>query len=269
MQRHFGCASDAGNNTSNVLLNFDRRGTYIHRINTGMELQVTSSEETFFRIFYDLEVFGVPVYYDMARSIITFTRGDNAACAIHVANIASQMRLVLGTYMDNLHDKMIAHSVWLSKVQGFQAWGIGHYDKGTDKWETFDGLSGNQVLLFQALDAFLGIEQYLAPRDMERNLPKRQREVCYAFRKHSFRRSLGQADMHDKNIVEIVRSFVEILRRLRLFRAAHRTRSKAYLSQPAPERMPMTAGKSLLDPSLDASLAFLDGFMVRRLAQTV
>jgi hypothetical protein len=31
----------------------------------------------------------------------------------------------------------------------------------------------------------------------------------------------------------------------------------------------MTAGKSLLDPSLDASLAFLDGFMVRRLAQTV
>ena len=164
-----------------------------------MELQVTSSEETFFRIFYDLEVFGVPVYYDMARSIITFTRGDNAACAIHVANIASQMRLVLGTYMDNLHDKMIAHSVWLSKVQGFQAWGI-----------------GNQVLLFQALDAFLGIEQYLAPRDMERNLPKRQREVCYAFRKHSFRRSLGQADMHDKNIVEIVRSFEEILRRLRV-----------------------------------------------------
>jgi hypothetical protein len=181
-----------------------------------MELQVTSSEETFFRIFYDLEVFGVPVYYDMARSIITFTRGDNAACAIHVANIASQMRLVLGTYMDNLHDKMIAHSVWLSKVQGLQAWGIGHYDKETDKWETFDGLSGNQVLLFQALDAFLGIEQYLAPRDMERNLPKRQREVCYAFRKHSFRRSLGQADMHDKNIVEIVRSFEEILRRLRV-----------------------------------------------------
>ncbi|RYO37584.1 hypothetical protein AA0111_g2525 [Alternaria arborescens] len=56
-----------------------------------MELHVTSSEENFFRIFYDLEVFGVPVYYDMAQSIITFARGDNAACAIHVANIASQM----------------------------------------------------------------------------------------------------------------------------------------------------------------------------------
>ncbi|KAH8635156.1 hypothetical protein IG631_10557 [Alternaria alternata] len=148
-----------------------------------MELQVTSSEETFFRIFYDLEVFGVPVYYDMARSIITFTHGDNAACAIHVANIASQMRLVLGTYMDNLHDKMIAHSVWLSKVQGFRAWGIDHYDKETDKWETFDGLSGNQVLLFQALDAFLGIEQYLAPRDNGKELAKEAERSMLCFQK--------------------------------------------------------------------------------------
>ncbi|KAG9190273.1 hypothetical protein G6011_08361 [Alternaria panax] len=268
MQRHFGCASDAGNNTSNVVLNFDRKGTYINIINMGMAPQVTSREETFFRIFDDLEVFGVPVYYDMAQSIITFARCDNAACAIHVASIASQMRLVLGIYMDNLHDKMIAHSVWLSKIQGFQAWGIGHYDAKKDKWETFDGLSGNQVLLYQVLDAFLGIEQYLAPRDMERNLPMKQRELCYALRKHSFRRSLSEKDRQDRNVAELMRSFEEILKRLRLFRAAHRTRSRAYLSQAAPERMPMTAGKSLLDPSLDASLAFLDGFMARQLAQT-
>jgi hypothetical protein len=160
------------------VLNFDRNGTYVHKINAGMAPEVTSSEETFFRVFYDLEVLGVPVYYDMAQSIIAFARGDNVACAVHVASIASQMRLVLGIYMDNLHDKMIPHSVWLSKIQGFQGWGIGNYDAETDNWETFDGLSGNHVLLFQALDAFLGIEQYLSPRDIERNLPKRQRNYA-------------------------------------------------------------------------------------------
>jgi hypothetical protein len=31
----------------------------------------------------------------------------------------------------------------------------------------------------------------------------------------------------------------------------------------------MTAGKSLLDPNLNDSLEVLDGFMARRLAQTV
>lgn len=54
-----------------------------------------------------------------------------------------------------------------------------------------------------------------------------------------------------------------------MFRQVHRTRAKTYLSQPAPERLPMTAGKSLLEPNLEESLEFLDGFMVRRLAQTV
>lgn len=54
-----------------------------------------------------------------------------------------------------------------------------------------------------------------------------------------------------------------------MFRAAHRTRAKIYLSQPAPERLHMTAGKSLLKPGLDESLESLDEFMVRRLAQTV
>ena len=38
---------------------------------------------------------------------------------------------------------------------------------------------------------------------------------------------------------------------------------------PAPERLPMTAGKSLLKADMEQSMAFLDGFMVERLRQTV
>jgi hypothetical protein len=223
----------------------------------------------------------------MAHAIVAFAEGDKAACAQHVANVASQMRLVLGTYMDTLHDKIIAHSVWLSRIQGFYAWGVSHYDEETQEWDAYNKLSGNQALLFQALDAFLGIEQYLSPKDQERSVPKRQRELCHVLRRHSFRKALSEAP-YDEDVAEILQSFDEILKRLRvsvlvyrscglpiadarveLFRAAHRTRAKAYLTQPAPERLPMTAGKSLLKADIEQSVEFLYTFMVRRLAPTV
>ncbi|KAL5116567.1 hypothetical protein ACEQ8H_005563 [Pleosporales sp. CAS-2024a] len=253
---------------SNLVLKFNTKGNYVYEINAGMAPEVVAGEETFARIFYDVEILGVPIYCDMVHAIVSFSRGDTAACAKHVADITSQLRLVTGSYMDKMHDKVIAQSIWLSKIQGFYGWGIGHFDAGDSKWERYDGLSGNQVLLFQALDAFLGIEQYLSTRDQERNVPLRQRELCHAMRKHSFRSMLS--DMrYDGNVADIVKNIDAILKRLRLFRAAHRTRSKSYLSQPAPERLPMTAGKSLLAPEMEESLKFLDVFMERRLAQTV
>lgn len=55
---------------------------------------------------------------------------------------------------------------------------------------------------------------------------------------------------------------------MQLFRSAHRTRSLVYLRQPAPERFPMTAGKSMLSSDLEQSLEVLDEFMVTRLKQT-
>lgn len=253
-----------------------------------MAPEIQSGEEAFARIFHDIEMIGVPIYRDMLHAIIDFSRSDTAACAKHVASIASELRVVMGTYMDNMHDKVIAHSIWLSRIQGFYGWGIGHFDAEKNEWERYDGLSGNHILLFQALDVFLGIEQYLSRRDQERSLPRRQRELCHALKKHSFRGRLREME-HDGDVVEILRNFDEILKRLRvrllrvyrgiayeitkvvlqLFRATHRMRSKMYLSQPAPERLPMTAGKSLLSSNIEESLEYLDGFMVRRLAQTV
>lgn len=251
---------------------------------------VTKGEESFARIFHSVEVLGLPIYHAMVLSIITFSRGDTASCARHVSTITSQLRFVLNSYFDNLHDDKIARSVWLSHVQGFYAWGVGNYDDSTGEYDKFDGLSGNQVLLFQALDAWLGIEQYLSQRDQERNVPVRQRALCQALAKHSFRGRISEntTDIHE---AQIFKDFTEIVKRLRvcgfflfrfymdveklltdnsqLFRHAHRTRAKVYLSQPAPERLPMTAGKSLLEPTIDQSLEFLDGFMVRRIAQTV
>ncbi|GAB1314527.1 hypothetical protein MFIFM68171_04737 [Madurella fahalii] len=113
--------------------------------------------------------------------------------------------------------------------------------EGKEEWVKFNGLSGNQVLLFQVLDAFLGLPAYLDEENRRRNVPERQRMFVTAVLRYSFRGRLGK-EVEERIACEMR----EIAKRLRLFRTAHRTRAKVYLSQPAPERLPMTAGKSLL-----------------------
>lgn len=180
-----------------------------------MAPQVLSGEEAFSRIFYDLERLSLPVYHDMVHAIIALSRDDTALCARYVASITFQMQFVIGTYTNSLHDKIIARSIWLSKIQGFFAWGAGNYNSETDEWEKYDGLSGNQLLFFQALDAFLGIEQYLSPRDQEMSVPRRQRDLCHKLRKHSLRERLTKME-EDANVAETLRNLDTILRQLRV-----------------------------------------------------
>ena len=56
LQRSFGVAADSGNNTANVLHNFNERGDRVYKINVGMSELIRSSEEVFFRMFFDVEV---------------------------------------------------------------------------------------------------------------------------------------------------------------------------------------------------------------------
>lgn len=62
LQRHFGCTSESGNNTSNLILNFDLHGNHVFQINTGLSHSIRSAEETFARIFFEVEVQAVPIY---------------------------------------------------------------------------------------------------------------------------------------------------------------------------------------------------------------
>ncbi|KAK0718467.1 hypothetical protein B0T26DRAFT_741428 [Lasiosphaeria miniovina] len=265
LQAHFGLASDAGNMMSNIVLNFSPEGEYTHKINTGLSATVLGSEEEFARICNEMEALAVPVYHAVIRAVIAFSRGDKDDCLARMQQITARLRPLLSTYYDRVHDGKIARAEWLSRVQGFYAWGAGREDASTGEWTTFDGLSGNQVLLFQVLDAFLGLDVYLSKEVQERNVPVLQREFCAAVARHTFRHALGE-----EGVDGLIRGeFAEIVKRLRLFRSAHRTRAKFYLTAPAPERLPMTAGKSLLKGDMDESLQFLDAFMVGRLQQTV
>ena len=56
LQRHFGVTAESGNNTANVLHNFDEKGERVYKINVGMSDLIRSSEEVFFRMFHDLEI---------------------------------------------------------------------------------------------------------------------------------------------------------------------------------------------------------------------
>jgi hypothetical protein len=284
---------------ANLVLNFAAppSGEYVYHINTGLASEaegdvVIASEESFARVAHDMEALALPVYCDVVGAIVSFARGDLPACLVRVRAVAAQLRPVLGSYYERVHDGKIARSVWLSRVQGFYAWGAGREDPVSGEWEAFDGLSGNQVLLFQVLDAFLGMEPYLTREVLERNVPRLQREFCAAVGRHAFRRLLGDEGVEG----QIREEMAEIVKRLRvglhdihllttgeeggkgrdmetngvqLFRSAHRTRAKFYLTVPAPERLPMTAGKSLLKADMEQSMEFLDQFMLSRLQQTV
>ena len=212
LQAHFGLASDSGNMMSNLVLNFSLSEEYIFKINTGLPATVVDSEEEFARVAREMEGLAVPVYHHIVRAILAWARGDKVACLEHMRGVTAQLRPLLSSYYDRVHDARIARSVWLSHVQGFYAWAAGYQDATTGEWVTFDGLSGNQVLLFQVLDSFLGIEPYLTRQVLERNVPVLQREFCAAVARHTFRNKLGDEGVEG----QIRAEFGEIVKRLRV-----------------------------------------------------
>ena len=124
----------------------------------------------------------------MVRAIISFEDADITSCRKHLESIGQKLRHVLLIFYDGLTNSRVSRSVWLSYIQGFQGWGVGRMVNG--EYIKYDSLSGNHVLFFQALDAFLGMDPYLTDENMRRYIPVKQREFCRLLRKHSFRAKL-------------------------------------------------------------------------------
>ena len=217
LQRNFGVTADSGNNQSNVVHNFRANGERVYKINVNMNETIRSSEDVFFKMFYDLEVLvrapppipsapatnirlqAYPIYTFMVEATTAFSHNQKSLCLKHLQSITHDLRHLLKIFYENLHGSRIKHSVWLSYVQGFQGWGIGRMVDG--EFVKWDGLSGNHVLFFQALDAFLGLDPYLTQANMLRYIPINQRKLCSAFRKHCFRERLGDGE-EDGRIAE-------------------------------------------------------------------
>ncbi|KAH7094616.1 hypothetical protein FB567DRAFT_565799 [Paraphoma chrysanthemicola] len=263
LQRTFGVDSDSGSNTSNVLLNFNQKGERAYKINLEISELVTSTEEAFFRMFYDVEVMAYPMYQKMVAAYISYEQGKKGECLKHMEDINSQLRELLRVFYQNLVESRVAKGVWLSYCQSFQAWGAGRMING--EYVEFDGVSGSHNLCFMVIDAFLGMKSYMNDQNLGRYIPQNQRNLISTFRRNSFFDRL-----HGDEDKEISDQFGKIIQHLKVFRSAHRARVMPYLAQPAPERMMMTAGKSFNEPGNDdAHLKVLDNMLVSRLKDTI
>lgn len=226
LQSRYGLTSESSNLTANFIHNFTDSGEYALKINVGMPDHIQQCEELFARIPYDMERLALPIYNEVIEAIIAYENSDKAAVVGHLENISLQLKDALGVFYENMHNGRIPRSVWMSHVQGFQAWGLEKIDRETNTGEKIhvrdDGLSGSHILLFQVLDAFLGIERYLSPADFLKFVPARQREFCDIVRKYSprGRLSLGPEvasdDGHARLDSMIDSGFKRIAERLRV-----------------------------------------------------
>ncbi|KAF9039532.1 hypothetical protein BDZ89DRAFT_384414 [Hymenopellis radicata] len=266
LQRRYGISSLGGCVTSNYLCNFDCEEQIVYEINEGMPDVYRLTEYNFGHVFYAIEKLTLPMYLLMAKTIAHFRRGDKSACACAMASINEILIQVLDCYYEIMSESKIPRTYWMRYAQGFQAWGCG--EMVDNEYVEYDGLSGNQLLVFQAVDAFLGLESYLPARDLERYIPATQRHFVSSLRKHNFRGNVE--DMAEGSALKVETD--RMVKTMKAFRQAHRARVRPYLSQPAPERMMMTAGKSVLEteqrPTLKAVLSFLDSFLYERLKKT-
>ncbi|KAF4237968.1 hypothetical protein CNMCM6457_000445 [Aspergillus fumigatiaffinis] len=217
-------------------------------------------------MFYDIEALARIVYIDMVDAIVAFEENRKADSLQRLQQLKPKLDKIYQVFYDGLVDAKVSRKVWLSYCQGFQGWGVGRVIDG--RHVKYDGLSGNHVLIFQAIDAFFGMERYLIDENMIRYIPVRQREFTSVLRRHSIRAQIEKGEYE-----EIRADISKLVQAMRVFRAAHRTRVIPYLKQPAPERLIMTAGKSVLENEgsngLEDALAPLNKMMTTRLQETV
>ncbi|ESZ97408.1 hypothetical protein SBOR_2236 [Sclerotinia borealis F-4128] len=267
LQRRYGVTSPGGNVASNYLCNFDENHQIVYPINPGMDDLIQSAEYHFGHVFPHIEREALPIYHLVTKAIQQHSNGDLAGTLQSLKGINKDLRIPLKTYYETMHESKISRKVWMHYAQGFQGWAAGDIDEVTGEYTEYDGLSGNQLLLPQIMDAFLGLDRYLNEENTQRYMPNLQRKFRETIAEHSFRieaKKNGEDDIeHEMN---------NIVKQMRIFRTAHRVRVKPYLSVPAPERMIMTAGKSVLEKGdvqdYQSAIAPLDKMLSDRLLAT-
>jgi hypothetical protein len=115
--------------------------------------------------------------------------------------INANLRQLFVLFNQKMREENVSRKVWLNYVQSIHAWGAGKFVNG--EFVTFDGVSGNQILVFQALDALLGMDTYHPDEDLKRYIPGSQRGFCKSIKDHSFRSCMkGTEDQAVKAEIE-------------------------------------------------------------------
>lgn len=131
----------------------------------------------------------------MVDAIVAFEESRKADSLRRLQQLKPKLDKIYQLFYDGLVDAKVSRKVWLSYCQGFQGWGVGRVIDG--RYVKYDGLSGNHVLIFQAIDAFFGMERYLIDENMIRYIPVRQREFTSVLRRHSIRAQIEKGEYEE------------------------------------------------------------------------
>ncbi|KAJ5111074.1 hypothetical protein N7532_001609 [Penicillium argentinense] len=238
LQRRYGVNSQGGNLMSNFHCNFDSNGELVYKLNNGMAEPVPSAEYNLVYSFTGTEKESLPVYYHLAQAIAAFERNQKQQCSQQLAQVNWHLRNTMRVYYEYVVSSKIPHSLFVGYIQGFHGWAAGKFVDG--KFKEYDGLSGGHLILFNLLDGFFGFEHFLNDESRLNYIPATQREFIESVKKHGFREEAERA-----GDVEVKKQLDGILKQLRTFRSAHKTRTNRYMSVERPERVVMTAGASI------------------------
>ncbi|KAJ6574535.1 hypothetical protein B0H19DRAFT_933039 [Mycena capillaripes] len=268
LQRYFGFTSPGGGLSS--CLYFNTRGV-----------------DTDFKPFYS-SVYGMPELHQRtanwdARLFLetehrasptisacgSFTGGcpSDALTSLKEANVIFQNTSRF--FFENMKDANISHALWLAYLQGYTGWAL-----PGDDGAVISGVSGGQSLTIRTLDAFLGIRPAPAPEEEALHLPVAQQDWLNSLRESAIDQC---ADASDTTLVEFWREMQaelqKMVQKLRLWRMGHMTRMVPYEGVHRPERVFMTAGRSI-PPEGEASdeagmVDHLKEVLQERLTQTV
>ncbi|KAI0377939.1 hypothetical protein F5Y04DRAFT_263089 [Hypomontagnella monticulosa] len=140
----------------------------------------------------------------MVAAIVSFQDGRKDTCLHCLRSINADVKRILQILHERLKEFDTSDEVWISYVQGLRGWGAGRPIDGK-----LNGLSSSGALVFEALDAFLGVEEYPIADDTMRHIPLNQRLLCRSIGSYGFGQLVDESE--DLLLQDELKSIVEQL----------------------------------------------------------
>ncbi|KAJ7876528.1 hypothetical protein B0H14DRAFT_2501376 [Mycena olivaceomarginata] len=266
LQRYFGFTSPGGGlstclyfNTRGVDTNFKPFYSSVH----GLPQLHQKTADWDARLFLETEHRSLPMYRLIAETIAACGSfaGDfplDALTSLKEANTVFQNTYHF--FFEHMKDTNISHALWLAYLQGYTGWAL----LGADG-VVVSGVSGGHSLTIRTLDAFLDILPVPPAEEEALHLPVAQRDWLRSLREVCYSTVAFWQGMQDE--------LQKMVQKLRLWRMGHMSRMISYEGVHRPERVFMTAGRSI-PPKGEVSdemgmVQHLKKVLQERLAQTV
>lgn len=151
------------------------------------------------------------MYCNIIRAMISYEQGNKIASLAYTEAVFEHVRQLILHLFDNMNEPNVSRAIWVRHVSGIHSWGL---TSDTEHGPVeFGGLSGSQTLIFLAVDAFLGIDQYHSEEEIRMHISKNMRNVFAAMKRHCFRPQLAKGgSAEDLAIIEVMDRIVKQMR---------------------------------------------------------